>query len=84
VTCQVVYLPVDLKVQLARIAQRETSVGGEYFPMPESAVVAWRSQFHVPDAAELTGGDVPPPPAEWPDWRAWAADRWPTLDPDEY
>ena len=84
VACQVVYLPVDLQVQLARIAQRETSACGEYFPMPESDVVAWRDQFHIPDAAELAGEEVPPPPPEWPTWRTWAADRWPTLDPNEY
>lgn len=84
VACQVVYLPVELDVQLARIAEREARAAGEYFPMPEADVLAWRAQFHVPDAAELAGADVPLPPLGWSDWRAWAADRWPTLDPDEH
>ena len=77
--CQVVYLPVELDVQLARIAHREATTD-RTFPMPESAVVTWRTQFQVPDAAELAGQHVPCPPPGWSTWLAWAEDRWPTLD----
>jgi predicted kinase len=76
--CQVVYLPVALDVQLARIAHRQATTPDETFPMPETEIVAWRNQFQAPDAAELVGQDNPGPPEGW---LAWAIDRWPTLDP---
>lgn len=80
--CQMVYLPVDPDVQLARIAHRQATSPEETFPMPEADIVAWRNQFQVPDAAELAGQDNPFPPPGWSTWLAWAIDRWPTLDPD--
>ncbi len=80
--CQVVYLPVELDVQLQRLTRRQAGTGGRTFPMPEADVVAWRGRFEVPDAAELSGGHLPGPPTGWPSWRAWALDRWPTLEPD--
>lgn len=80
--CRVVYLPVDLDVQLARIAQRDAASPDPYFPMPEADVLRWREQFHVPDAAELAGEELPAPPPGWPTWLDWAVDRWPTLDVD--
>jgi predicted kinase len=79
--CQVVYLPVELGVQLARIAPRQAETPHETFPMPEADILTWRDQFQAPDAAELAGQDIPCPPPGWPTWLAWAADRWPTLDP---
>ena len=79
--CQVVYLPVELDVQLARIAHRQATTPHETFPMPEADVVSWRNQFQAPDAAELAGEDIPSPPPGWSTWLAWAVDRWPTLDP---
>jgi predicted kinase len=80
VQCRVVYLHIDLEVQLARIAHRQATEP-ETFPMPEAAVVSWHEQFQPPDAAELAGESIPSPPPGWPSWRAWAVDRWPTLDP---
>jgi predicted kinase len=68
--CQVVYLPVDKDVQLARIAHREETTPHQTFPMSETDVDAWREQFQVPDAAELNGGEIPAPPAGWPDWQS--------------
>ncbi|WP_211304403.1 AAA family ATPase [Umezawaea tangerina] len=76
--CQVVYLPVDKDVQLARIAHRQETTPHETFPMSEADVDAWREQFQVPDTAELDGGEIPAPPAGWSDWSAWAVDHWPT------
>ena len=75
---QLVYLPVDKDVQLARIAQRQATAPNQTFPMSEADVDAWREQFQVPDAAELDGGEIPAPPAGWPGWPAWAADHWPS------
>lgn len=82
VLCQVMYLPVELDVQLARVAHRQATAPDETFPMPEADIISWRNQFQAPDAAELAGQDVPCPPPEWSTWLAWAIDRWPTLDPD--
>ena len=76
--CQVVYLPVDKDVQLARIAHRQETAPHQTFPMSEADVDAWRPQFQVPDAAELDGGEIPAPPAGWPGWPEWAAEHWPT------
>ena len=58
--CQVVYLPVDKDVQLARIAHRQETTPHQTFPMSEADVDAWRELFQVPDAAELDGGEIPP------------------------
>ena len=76
--CQVVYLPVDKDVQLARIARRHETAPHQTFPMSEADVDAWRAQFQVPDAAELDGGEIPSPPTGWPGWAEWAADHWPS------
>ena len=76
--CQVVYLPVEKEVQLARIAERQQGEPHQTFPMSEADVDSWREQFQVPDAAELDGGEIPAPPAGWPGWPEWAADHWPS------
>ena len=76
--CQVVYLPVDKDVQLARIAHRQETAPHQTFPMNEADVDGWREQFQVPDAAELHGSEIPAPPAGWPGWPEWAVDHWPS------
>jgi predicted kinase len=76
--CQVVYLPVDKDVQLARIAHRQATAPHQTFPMSEADVDQWREQFQIPDAAELSGGDIPGSPAGWPGWAQWAAGLWPS------
>ena len=68
--CQVVYLPVDKDVQLARIARRQATAPHQTFPMTEAEVDAWRQQFQVPDAAELAAVRSPAPPGGWPSWPA--------------
>ncbi len=76
--CQVVYLPVNKDVQLARVAYRQETTPHETFPMSEADLEAWREQFQEPDATELAGGEIPVPPAGWPNWGHWAADTWPS------
>jgi predicted kinase len=76
--CQVVYLPVDKDIQLARIAHRQATAPHQTFPMSEADLDQWRDQFQEPDAAELDGRAIPSPPAGWPGWPQWAADHWPT------
>ena len=78
-SCQVIYLPVDGDVQRAQIAHRQATAPHQTFPMTEADIDRWRAQFQVPDAAELAGGPIPWPPAGWPGWPEWAADRWPSL-----
>jgi predicted kinase len=70
--CQVVYMPVDKDVQLARIAHRQATAPHQTFPMSEADVDQWREQFQIPDAAELGGGEILSPPAGWPGWPQWA------------
>ena len=76
--CRVIYLPVDKDVQLARIARRQETAPHETFPMTEADLDQWREQFHVPDAAELDGEEIPAPPAGWSSWPEWAAGQWPS------
>jgi predicted kinase len=80
--CQVVYLPVDKDVQLARVARRQATEPHRTFLMSEADVDQWREQFEVPDAAELHGVEIPGPPAGWPGWPEWAADHWPSCHDD--
>jgi predicted kinase len=76
--CQVVYLPVEKDIQLARIAQRQETAPHETFSMTEADIDQWRTQFQVPDDAELDGGEIPDPPAGWSGWPEWAAGQWPS------
>jgi predicted kinase len=39
----------------------------------------FHAEFHPPTPDELRGGPIPPPPAPFPSWPAWASDRWPSL-----
>ena len=77
-TSQVVYLPIDQDVQLARIAQRQSTEPHRTFLMSEADVDRWRRQFEVPDPAELLGAEIPEPPTGWTGWPTWAADHWPS------
>ncbi|WP_411093483.1 AAA family ATPase [Streptomyces sp. 049-1] len=77
-SCQVVYLPVDKDVQLARVAHRQETTPHQTFPMSEPDLDAWRQQFQVPDDAELAGDEIPTPPAGWQSWGDWAAETWPS------
>jgi predicted kinase len=76
--CRLVYLPVDKPAQLTRIARRQETEPHQTFPMSEADVDRWREQFEVPDAAELDGDEIPPPPADWVGWPEWAAMHWPS------
>jgi predicted kinase len=77
-SAEVVYLPIDKDVQLARIAHRQARAPQQTFPMSEADVDRWREQFQEPDAAELAGDDVPGPPAGFPGWAEWSVHHWPS------
>jgi predicted kinase len=78
-SCQVTYLPVDREVQLSRVRSRWERTPEETFPMTEAELDAWRGQFDMPDADELSNAPVPAPPAGDASWLDWAARRWPSL-----
>ena len=78
-SCRVIYLPVDREVQLSRVRSRWERTPEQTFPMTEAELDAWRSQFEVPDADELSGAPVPSPPPGDASWFDWAARRWPSL-----
>jgi predicted kinase len=81
-SCQVVYLPVDLDTQVARITHRQVTAPHRTFTMTEAEIDRWRAIFEAPDATELNGGELPSPPAGWSSWPEWAANRWPSLADD--
>jgi predicted kinase len=74
-----VYLPVDERTQLARIAHRQRHTPDQSFPMDESDLARWRSLFEEPDAEELANGEIRQPPAGSGGWAEWAAGRWPSF-----
>ena len=53
------------------------------FEMTDADLTQWRTQFQVPDEAELRGTEIPPVPHEHATWSQWASQRWPSL-PDRY
>ncbi|MFE2696393.1 AAA family ATPase [Streptomyces mirabilis] len=78
-SCRLVYVPVDLETQRARIARRQSLTPDQNFPVNEADLLNWRMLFEEPDAAELDGDEIGPPPPDWPGWPEWAADRWPSF-----
>ena len=77
--CEVIYLSVDRAVQLSRVRGRWERTPEQTFPITEAELDAWRSQFDVPDADELSNSSVPSPPPGDETWFDWAARRWPSL-----
>ena len=77
--CRVVHLPVDngRPTRPDRMDAKHTEPH-QTFLMSEADVDAWRTQFQVPDAAELEGRDISEPPKGWPSWPEWAAHHWPS------
>jgi len=78
-SCQVVYLPVDRDVQLARIGDRWVTVPHQTFAITEVDADGWRETFEAPDEAELNQDQLAGPPAGWSSWPDWAAHHWPSL-----
>jgi predicted kinase len=78
-SCRVVYLPVEREEQLRRVRLRWERTPEQTFPITEAELDAWRSQFEVPDAEELSGAPAPAPPPGDGSWFEWAARRWPSL-----
>ncbi|MFE5583324.1 AAA family ATPase [Kitasatospora sp. NPDC056531] len=78
-SCRMRYLPVDPDTQRARIAHRWATTPHETLPMTEADILDGHAHFEEPGAAELAGRDLDEAPPGWADWRAWAAERWPSF-----
>ncbi|GGV05392.1 hypothetical protein GCM10010211_85400 [Streptomyces albospinus] len=78
-SCDLVYVPVDLETQCARIAHRQSTTPDQTFPMSEADLVHWRTLFQELNAAQLGGHEIGSPPPGWQGWPEWAADRWPSF-----
>lgn len=76
---KVVYLPIDQQTQLERINRRYELTPEHTFEITPRDLATFEEQFEVPDASELDGSRLDPPPAGWPTWSSWAAGRWPAL-----
>ncbi|WBO61813.1 AAA family ATPase [Streptomyces camelliae] len=76
---RLVYVPVDVATQRARIAHRQSTTPEQTFPINEADLLRWRTQFEEPDTRELDGRAVAGPPPGWAGWLEWAADRWPSF-----
>ena len=76
---EVEFLDVPADVQWDRVHRRHRDDPAIEFAMTRDDLDGYRRRFEAPDAIELTGGPVPPPPAPDHDWAVWAVRRWPTL-----
>lgn len=77
-SCELEYLEIDEVEQQRRHSERFSTEPDSTFPMSEEDFRGWREQFEAPDEAELRSSEFGPPPVGYPDWRAWASERWPT------
>ncbi|WP_432521082.1 AAA family ATPase [Kineococcus sp. SYSU DK006] len=80
--CRLVHLDVDPATQRARVDARRAAAPHEEVEMSDAALRGYREAFQDPGPDELSGDEVPDPPAGHRTWAAWAAQRWPSLRPD--
>ena len=73
------YLTLPEDERRKRATARWHDSPGETFAMTHEDHERFRGRFTPPADAELHGGALPPPPAPFGSWPAWASDRWPTL-----
>jgi predicted kinase len=80
-TSELVYLPVDEDEQWRRVQARSGAEAATTFEMTKAELEPWRQVFQPPDATELEGADIDPPPVGFDSWEAWATRWWPTSVP---
>ena len=80
-TSELVYLPVDEGEQWRLIQARPLTEAATTFEMTKADLEEWRQIFQPPDATELEGEDIDPPPDGFGSWEAWVAQWWPTSLP---
>ena len=76
--CKLVYVAIDEGDQQERIRRRYATAPESTFPMTEADLAEYRTIFQTPDADELSGSTLDPPPPGFDSWSAWAAEWWPT------
>ena len=69
--------------QRRRATERFATTPDQTFRMTDVELEQWRLQFQPPDDDEAEGSRIPPVPAGYASWSAWASQRWPSL-PDRY
>lgn len=77
-TSELVHLDVDADEQWRRVEGRAVTDPSTTFRMTRADLEGWRRQFEVPDATELAGTTIDPPPPGFASWEAWVAAWWPT------
>ena len=73
------YVALDEQERRDRASARWRQFPAETFEMTPEDHDRFLAEFRPPTAAEFTAGPLPPPPAAFPSWPAWASDRWPSL-----
>jgi predicted kinase len=79
---QMVYLDVDEEEQHRRIVQRIGTNSGSTYAITPEELRQYNSQFQIPDSGELNDVAVGAPPVGHASWTSWAAQRWPTSNPE--
>ncbi len=77
-TSELVYLEVDEEEQWNRVQARSATDDPTIFKMTRADLDRWRQIFQPPDASELNGSHIDPPPAGFDSWEAWVAQWWPS------
>lgn len=73
------YLTLAEDERRERATARWREAPGETFELTCDDHERFVGLFTPPSADELRGAPMPPPPAPFASWPAWASDRWPSL-----
>ncbi len=79
--CELVYVTLPQDEQGRGVTARWEDAPATTFPITDDDLDAWTDHFEVPDAGELEGRPLDPPPDGFADWGQWAAERWLSLAP---
>jgi predicted kinase len=75
--CALVYVAIDAPEQARRAGELIETTAEPTFPLTQTDLNEWRGRFQPPDADELPGVDLDPPPSGFHSWRDWIAHWWP-------
>lgn len=72
------FCDVGLDEQRRRLGRRLAEEPHTTWPISEAELASWADVFQRPTPEEVDGSEpIPAPPADFADWDAWRADRWP-------
>jgi len=73
------FCDVGLDEQRRRLGRRLAEEPHTTWPISEAELASWADVFQRPTPEEVDGSEpIPAPPADFADWDAWRADRWPS------